>query len=90
MSSYRILNCGSSMENYYICINEKVAGFTQRTADVGDTIFFSVKYNKKIFAVLKEFYLSIQITSLGRILIDMFNVLRLKIWNFVHLLILVS
>ncbi|WP_017416619.1 hypothetical protein [Clostridium tunisiense] len=47
MSGYRILNCGSSMENYYICINEKVAGFTQRTADVGDTIFFSVKYNKK-------------------------------------------
>lgn len=43
----RILHCGNSLNNYYICIKEKVAGFTQKTASEGDVIYFSVKHNKK-------------------------------------------
>jgi hypothetical protein len=47
MSGYRILHCGNSLNNYYICIRERVAGFTQKTAEEGDIVYFSVKFNKK-------------------------------------------
>lgn len=47
MSGCRILHCGTSLKNYFLCINKKVIGFTQRTADIGDIIYLSVKHNKK-------------------------------------------
>lgn len=42
----RVLHCGNSLENYYTCINEKVAGFTRRVAAEGDTIYLAVKLDK--------------------------------------------
>ena len=39
----RILHCGKSIENYNLCIEKKVAGFTKRVADEGDLIYFAVK-----------------------------------------------
>lgn len=49
MGNTRILHCGKLIENYYICINEKVAGFSQRFRDggKGDTIYLAVKIGKK-------------------------------------------
>ncbi|KZL89166.1 hypothetical protein [Clostridium magnum] len=47
MGNTRILSCGKSLENYYICINNKVVGFTQRSGEKGDLIYFSVKVDKK-------------------------------------------
>ncbi|RCX22936.1 hypothetical protein DFP94_101525 [Fontibacillus phaseoli] len=56
--SVRILHCGKSIENYYLCINEKVAGFARRGPTSGDTIYFVVKPEKKAYcgarAVLSE------------------------------------
>ncbi|MBK8565053.1 MAG: hypothetical protein IPN76_17375 [Saprospiraceae bacterium] len=37
----RILNCSTSLENYYLCIEEKVTGFTRRGAQSGDLIFLA-------------------------------------------------
>ena len=39
----RILHCGTSVENYNICINQKIAGFTRRIAEIGDLIYFAVR-----------------------------------------------
>ncbi|MFK3936564.1 hypothetical protein ACI2JA_03480 [Alkalihalobacillus sp. NPDC078783] len=39
----RILHCGDSIENYHICINEKVVGFKKRTASIGDIVYLAVK-----------------------------------------------
>jgi len=39
----RILHCGESLENYYICLDQNIAGFTKRVADEGDFIYFAVK-----------------------------------------------
>ncbi|EIF6157502.1 hypothetical protein [Clostridium perfringens] len=49
MGNTRILHCGKLIENYYICINEKIAGFSQRFRDggKGDTIYLAVKIGKK-------------------------------------------
>lgn len=43
----RVLHCGTSISNYQICVNEKVVGFSKRTAVVGDSIYLAVKVNGK-------------------------------------------
>jgi hypothetical protein len=43
----RILHCSSSLENYYICINEKVAGFSNRGPESGDLVYLSIKIGKQ-------------------------------------------
>lgn len=45
--SVRILHCGKSLENYRLCINEGVAGFTRRGPKAGDLIYLAVKVGKK-------------------------------------------
>ncbi|WP_219620071.1 hypothetical protein [Bacillus sp. T33-2] len=42
----RILHCGKSIENYNICINEKVIGFSKRVAHTGDLIYLVVRNEK--------------------------------------------
>lgn len=39
----RILNCSGSIENYNICVNEKIVGFSYKIGDIGDTIYISAK-----------------------------------------------
>ena len=48
MEKVRILHCGKFLDNYYLCINEKVAGFTQRFRDggTGDLVYLTVKVGK--------------------------------------------
>jgi hypothetical protein len=41
--SVRILHCGKSIENYNLCAEHKVAGFTKRYAEKGDTVYIAVK-----------------------------------------------
>ncbi|MBW4081278.1 hypothetical protein [Paenibacillus sp. S150] len=43
----RILHCGTSLENYYICIDQQVVGFTKRVANVNDQIYIVVKVGNK-------------------------------------------
>lgn len=43
----RILHCGTSLENYYTCINQQVAGFTKRVANVNDRVYIVVKVENK-------------------------------------------
>ncbi|OSA95684.1 UNVERIFIED_ORG: hypothetical protein B2H93_04495 [Clostridium botulinum] len=45
----RVLNCSKSLENYYICIKESIAGFSQRVAEKGDLIYILVKSEKETF-----------------------------------------
>lgn len=45
--STRILHCGSNVENYNLCISEKVAGFLNRGPQTGDLVYLAVKYNNK-------------------------------------------
>lgn len=56
--SCRILNCSISLQNYYLCINEKVVGFSSKIANPEDTIYISVKVDKSIIcgakAILSE------------------------------------
>lgn len=56
--SYRILNCSKSLENYYLCINEKIIGFTYKCASINDIVYICVKIDKYILcgarAVLSE------------------------------------
>lgn len=49
MGNTRILHCGKLIENYYICISEKVAGFSQKFRDggKGDIVYLAVKVGKK-------------------------------------------
>jgi hypothetical protein len=42
----RILHCGKSIENYTLCIQHKVAGFTRRGALTGELIYLAVKVGK--------------------------------------------
>ncbi|MEL6670808.1 MAG: hypothetical protein AAFR61_01400 [Bacteroidota bacterium] len=42
----RILHCSNLLENYYTCINEKVAGFSNRAPQKGDLIYLVVKVGK--------------------------------------------
>ncbi|MGV2887172.1 hypothetical protein [Paenibacillus taichungensis] len=45
--SIRILHCGESIENYQLCVTNKVVGFTKRTAVLGDQIYLAVKIDGK-------------------------------------------
>jgi hypothetical protein len=49
----RISHCSDSLENYYLCIKEKVAGFTNRGPQSGDLIYLVVKVGKKSFCGAK-------------------------------------
>ena len=42
----RILHCSTSVENYQTCIEESVAGFTNRGPNTGDLIYLVVKVDK--------------------------------------------
>lgn len=44
---YRVLHCSTLLENYYLCITEKVAGFSNRSPSQGDVIYLVVKVGKK-------------------------------------------
>lgn len=39
----RILNCSTSLENYYVCLRERVAGFSNRGPQPGDQVYLAVK-----------------------------------------------
>jgi len=43
----RILHCGKLLENYHLCLQHQVVGFTARGALPGDTIYLAVNHNKK-------------------------------------------
>jgi hypothetical protein len=43
----RILHCSNNLENYYLCIDEKIAGFSNRGPESGDLVYLSVKIGKK-------------------------------------------
>jgi hypothetical protein len=45
--STRILHCSTSIENYNICIEQKVAGFSNRGPQPGDLIYLAAKVGKK-------------------------------------------
>lgn len=49
MGNTRILHCSKLIENYYACIEEKVAGFSQRFTEggEGDKIYLAVSVGKK-------------------------------------------
>ncbi len=47
--SVRILHCGTSLVNYYLCLNEKVAGFLLRGQKPNDIVYFSVKVGGIIY-----------------------------------------
>ena len=51
MENIRILHCGKLIENYYLCIEERVAGFTHsfRDGGKGDIIYLVVKIDDKSF-----------------------------------------
>ncbi len=41
--AYRILHCGKSLANYYLCLEEGVAGFSGDKAEAGDLVYLAVK-----------------------------------------------
>jgi hypothetical protein len=43
----RISHCSNSLENYYLCLKEKVSGFTNRGPQSGDLIYLVVKVGRK-------------------------------------------
>ncbi|WP_439880593.1 hypothetical protein ACSX1A_15735 [Pontibacter sp. MBLB2868] len=45
--STRILHCSTSFENYNICIDQKIAGFSNRGPQPNDVIYLAVKDGKK-------------------------------------------
>ncbi|WP_162054113.1 hypothetical protein [Pontibacter pamirensis] len=45
--STRILHCSSAIDNYNICIEQKVAGFQNRGPQPGDLIYLAAKVGKK-------------------------------------------
>jgi hypothetical protein len=49
----RILHCGKSIDNYDLCLEHKVAGFTTRGPESGDTIFVAVRIKDKTVCGLK-------------------------------------
>jgi hypothetical protein len=51
--AYRILHCGNSIENYNLCIEHKVVGFTKRGKTIGDIIYLVVKVKKKSLCGLR-------------------------------------
>lgn len=67
----RILHCSKSLENYYLCLTEKISGFINRGPQPGDLIYLVVKVGKKVFVVQGSFLMSRLITSLGQTQIAM-------------------
>ena len=51
MKHVRILHCGKSIKNYYLCIESRTVGFTQRfsTGGSGDVVYLAVNVNGKSF-----------------------------------------
>lgn len=49
----RILNCSTNIENLNVCVEEHVAGFTNRVASIGDMLYFTVKYNNDNLCVAR-------------------------------------
>ena len=49
MGHVRILHCGKSIKNYYLCIESRIVGFTQRfsSGGTGDQIYIAVNVNGK-------------------------------------------
>lgn len=49
MRNIRILHCGKSVKNYYICMSSKIVGFTQRFSNggTGDCIYIAVNSDGK-------------------------------------------
>lgn len=45
----RILHCSNSLENYNLCIEHRVAGFTKRVAEKGDLVYFAVKIGRTTY-----------------------------------------
>jgi hypothetical protein len=45
-STYRILHCGQSFENYNLCIEKQIVGFMQRGASPGDIVHLALKIEK--------------------------------------------
>lgn len=45
-TDYKFLNCGKSIQNYFTCMDNNVAGFTKRFAKKGDIVYFVVKNDK--------------------------------------------
>jgi len=43
----RILHCSNSLENYYLCLEHRVAGFSNRGPQPGDLVYLVVKVGKK-------------------------------------------
>jgi hypothetical protein len=43
----RILHCGNNIENYNLCVKEKVVGFSNRGPESEDQIYLSVKIDEK-------------------------------------------
>jgi len=43
----RILHCSNNLDNYNLCIVEKVAGFSNRGPESGDLVYLSVKIGRK-------------------------------------------
>ena len=43
----RILHCSTSLENYYLCLEHRVAGFGNRGSQSGDRVYLVVKVGKK-------------------------------------------
>lgn len=41
----RILHCSDNLENYNICVNQKICGFANRGANPGDLVYLAVKIN---------------------------------------------
>ncbi|MFN8395861.1 MAG: hypothetical protein U0176_14590 [Bacteroidia bacterium] len=45
--SVRISHCSQSLENYYLCLKDQVAGFVNRGPQTGDLVYLAVKVGKK-------------------------------------------
>lgn len=43
----RILHCSNNLDNYYLCIDERIAGFSNRGPESGDLVYLSIKIGKK-------------------------------------------
>ena len=50
---YKFLNCGKSIQNYFTCMENNVAGFTKRFAKKGDIVYFVVNYEKVSYLTAK-------------------------------------
>lgn len=55
MENIRILHCSDSIENYYICLNEKVVGFAQgfKNGGTGDLVYIVVRIDGVSFCGAK-------------------------------------